>query len=135
MFKEEEDVEGQEENDEDDEKVFVEEQTTKPHSASEVIGSKSGQKEIRWRAKDLEDLGPFCNTAYEKELFFTNEYMEFELGNIKKTVVVDIGLLLWGTNIGRIMLFQIKCTSKGLKRGCKRDWQVKTYTCMKKFHY
>ncbi|KAF9613807.1 hypothetical protein IFM89_011976 [Coptis chinensis] len=36
------------------------------------------------------------NTANERELFLTNECMEFELEDVKQTVVVDIRLLPWG---------------------------------------
>ncbi|PIA25051.1 hypothetical protein AQUCO_13000002v1 [Aquilegia coerulea] len=160
--KEEEDIDEQEENEEDevDENVLLEDQTSKPHSASKVIKSKSSQKEISWDGEpvgktcsgkslygkaivrgdvidlgasvtvELEDLEPedmptiyfveymfetsdgkkmvhgmvmergsrtvLGNTANERELFLTNECMEFELGDIKQTVAVDIRVLPWG---------------------------------------
>ncbi|KAF8404027.1 hypothetical protein HHK36_008903 [Tetracentron sinense] len=36
------------------------------------------------------------NAANEREVFLTNECMEFELGDVKQTVVVDIRLMAWG---------------------------------------
>ncbi|KAJ4950398.1 hypothetical protein NE237_027230 [Protea cynaroides] len=36
------------------------------------------------------------NTANEREVFLTNECMEFELGAVKQSVVVDLRLMSWG---------------------------------------
>ncbi|PIA45611.1 hypothetical protein AQUCO_01600078v1 [Aquilegia coerulea] len=157
--KEYEDAEDQDENEEDEEiEEVLLEHTSMPHSASEVIRSKSSQKEISWDGVpvgktcsgealyrkaivrgDVIDLGSCVtveledpkvvptiyfveymfetsdgkkivhgmvmtrgsqtvlnNTSNERELFLTNDCMEFELADIKQTVVVNIRLLPWG---------------------------------------
>ncbi|KAL5720779.1 DNA (cytosine-5-)-methyltransferase [Ranunculus cassubicifolius] len=158
--KEEEDADEQDEIEEEDvdTQVLLEEQISKPHSASKGVRSKSNQNGISWEgnpvgttssgealyrkaivrgdmievgvavAVDSEDSEEvhstyfieymfeaadgrmIChglemergsqtvlgNTANERELFLTNECMEFELGDIKQTVVVDFQLMPWG---------------------------------------
>ncbi|KAF5176508.1 DNA (cytosine-5)-methyltransferase [Thalictrum thalictroides] len=61
-----------------------------------MFESSDGKKMVHGMVMERGSQTVLGNTANERELFLTNECMEFELGDIKETVVVGFRLLPWG---------------------------------------
>ncbi|KAF8404029.1 hypothetical protein HHK36_008905 [Tetracentron sinense] len=61
-----------------------------------MFENSDGRKMIHGRGMQRGSQTILGNAANERELFLTNECMDFELGDIKQTVDLDIRLMPWG---------------------------------------
>ncbi|KAF8412006.1 hypothetical protein HHK36_004565 [Tetracentron sinense] len=55
-----------------------------------------GRKIVHGRVMQRGSQTVLGNTANEREVFLTHECLEFELGDVKQTIVMDIRLMPWG---------------------------------------
>ncbi|KAF8404028.1 hypothetical protein HHK36_008904 [Tetracentron sinense] len=61
-----------------------------------MFENSDGKKMIHGRGMQRGSQTILGNAANEREVFLTNECLDFELGDVKQTVVLDIRLMPWG---------------------------------------